>query len=63
MRALRLSAMLLMLALSTTIAHAHAQLERASPRVGSTGDYRPFTYRDPVSQEFSGSDVDMALNP
>lgn len=36
MRALRLLGLLLTLALSTAIAHAHAQLERTSPRVGST---------------------------
>jgi methionine-rich copper-binding protein CopC len=36
MRALRLFGMLLTLALSTAIADAHAQLQRSSPRVGST---------------------------
>jgi methionine-rich copper-binding protein CopC len=36
MRGLRLFGMLLTLALSTAIADAHAQLQRSSPRVGST---------------------------
>jgi cyclohexadienyl dehydratase len=31
-------------------------------RVGSTGDYRPFSYRDPASHEFSGIDIDMAAS-
>jgi chorismate mutase-like protein len=29
-------------------------------RVGSTGDYPPFTYRDPASGRFIGSDIDLA---
>jgi cyclohexadienyl dehydratase len=29
-------------------------------RVCSTGDYRPFTYRDPVTNRWSGIDIDMA---
>jgi cyclohexadienyl dehydratase len=29
-------------------------------RVGSTGDYRPFTARDPKTGEFSGFDIDLA---
>ena len=29
-------------------------------RVGSTGDYKPFTYRDPATGAFSGFDIDMA---
>ncbi|WP_236016032.1 transporter substrate-binding domain-containing protein [Brucella endophytica] len=29
-------------------------------RVGSTGDYKPFTYRDPESGKFSGFDIDQA---
>ena len=29
-------------------------------RVGSTGDYRPFSYKDPASGEFSGFDIDQA---
>jgi cyclohexadienyl dehydratase len=31
-------------------------------RVGSSGDYRPFSYRDPASLEFSGIDIDMAAS-
>lgn len=29
-------------------------------KVGSTGDYRPFSYKDPASGEFSGFDIDQA---
>lgn len=29
-------------------------------RVGSTGDYRPFSYEDPRTRQFSGFDIDMA---
>lgn len=29
-------------------------------RVGTTGDYKPFTYRDPATGAFSGLDVDLA---
>lgn len=29
-------------------------------RVGSTGDYKPFTFRDPSNGTFSGLDIDMA---
>jgi cyclohexadienyl dehydratase len=31
-------------------------------RVGSTGDYRPFSYQDPASLAFSGIDIDMAAS-
>jgi cyclohexadienyl dehydratase len=31
-------------------------------RVGSTGDYRPFSYLDPGSATFSGIDIDMAAS-
>lgn len=29
-------------------------------KVGSTGDYRPFSYKDPASGDFSGFDIDQA---
>ncbi|MGC1579416.1 MAG: transporter substrate-binding domain-containing protein, partial [Beijerinckiaceae bacterium] len=29
-------------------------------KVGSTGDYRPFTIKDPVTGAFSGFDIDQA---
>jgi cyclohexadienyl dehydratase len=37
-----------------------AILARGVLRVGLTGDYRPFSFRDPSSGTFSGLDVDMA---
>ena len=29
-------------------------------RVGSTGDYKPFTFLNPETKEFEGIDIDMA---
>ncbi len=37
-----------------------AILARGVLRVGLTGDYKPFSFRDPDSGTFSGLDVDMA---
>jgi len=34
--------------------------QRGELRVCSTGDYRPFTYRDPGTDRWSGIDIDMA---
>ena len=46
---------------------AHAQtsrlddiLARGTIRVGSTGDYKPFTYLDKTTNQFSGFDIDLA---
>src|SRR5690348_10672396 len=33
---------------------------RGTLRVGTTGDYRPFTYLDLQTHEFEGVDIDMA---
>lgn len=35
-------------------------VKRGTLRVGMTGDYKPFTYLDKATQQFSGFDVDMA---
>ncbi len=37
-----------------------AIMARGTLRVGSTGDYKPFTFRDPATGAFSGFDIDMA---
>lgn len=37
-----------------------AILQRGEVQVCSTGDYRPFTYRDPATGEWSGIDIDLA---
>ena len=37
-----------------------AILESHTLRVGTTGDYRPFTALDKASGEYSGFDIDMA---
>ncbi|MBA8879688.1 transporter substrate-binding domain-containing protein [Phyllobacterium myrsinacearum] len=35
-------------------------LETGVLKVGSTGDYKPFSYKDPASGSFSGFDIDLA---
>jgi cyclohexadienyl dehydratase len=58
----------LAVALILTAASAHAEpasrlddiVKRGSLRVGTTGDYLPFTYFDKATQKFRGFDVDMA---
>lgn len=35
-------------------------IARGTLRVGSTGDYRPFSYRDPATGQFQGIDIEMA---
>ena len=50
MQALRFFSLLLWLALSTTIARAHAQLDHASPLVGSTVTSAPSEVRMWFSQ-------------
>jgi len=35
-------------------------MARGTLRVGSTGDYKPFTYRDPSDGDFKGMDIEMA---
>ena len=37
-------------------------IARGVLRVGSTGDYKPFTYQNPESKEFEGLDIDMAAS-
>jgi len=51
----------------TSLAHAQAQQSRLDEivakgviRVGSTGDYKPFTYLDRTTDKFSGFDIDLA---
>jgi cyclohexadienyl dehydratase len=34
--------------------------ERNELRVGTTGDYKPFSFRDPVTGDYEGIDIDMA---
>ncbi len=40
--------------------HLDEILARGSVRVGTTGDYRPFSYRDRASGAYQGSDVELA---
>ena len=37
-------------------------IARGVLRVGSTGDYKPFTYQNPETKEFEGLDIDMAAS-
>ncbi len=63
---MRRLALLLGLIATVLIAPASAQnrldeiLERGSLRVATTGDYPPFSYRDPASGEYRGIDIDLA---
>jgi cyclohexadienyl dehydratase len=45
-------------------AAAHSRLDQIIAagvlKVGSTGDYKPFTFKDPSNGEFSGFDIDQA---
>jgi len=61
---------IILLALGLVAAAPAAQAQQASRldeiiargtlRVGSTGDYKPFTYLDKAKNEFSGFDIDFA---
>ena len=61
---MRLLAVLVACLLVSTGAVAQSRLDdivaRGSLRVGVTGDYRPFSVRDPATGRFTGLDVDMA---
>jgi cyclohexadienyl dehydratase len=37
-------------------------IARGALRVGSTGDYKPFTFLNPATKEFEGIDIDMAAS-
>ncbi len=37
-------------------------IQRGTLRVGSTGDYKPFTYQNPETKAFEGIDIDMAAS-
>ena len=37
-------------------------IARGVLRVGSTGDYKPFTFLNPATKEFEGIDIDMAAS-
>lgn len=37
-------------------------LTRGSIRIGTTGDYKPFTYLNPETNQFEGIDIDLANN-
>ena len=63
-RYLRPALVLWLVAVCPAVAQAPAVLDailaRGTLRVGLTGDYRPFSYRDPASGAVSGLDVDLA---
>lgn len=45
---------------STPESRLDAIVEAGVLKVGSTGDYKPFTFKDPKTGEFSGFDIDLA---
>jgi cyclohexadienyl dehydratase len=53
---------------ATAPAHAQQSLRlddiiaKGTLRVGTTGDYKPFTYFDKATNQFSGFDIDLAEN-
>jgi cyclohexadienyl dehydratase len=53
-----------LLAAASAEAQPSARLDeiiaRGTLRVGSTGDYKPFTYLDKTTNQFSGFDIDLA---
>ena len=61
-----LSCLAVALVLTATSAHAEPAsrlddiVKRGSLRVGTTGDYLPFTFLDKATEKFRGFDVDMA---
>ncbi len=59
--------LLLLVSLGPVSADMHAQtslldriLERGEIRIGTTGDYRPFTYLNPETGHYEGMDIDAA---
>jgi len=61
-----LAALVFVAPLGASSAAAQSRLDdvtaRGALRVGLTGDYRPFSQRDPATGAYSGLDVDMATN-
>lgn len=62
-----ISSLLLLACLSALSAHVHAQTslldriqERGEIRIGTTGDYKPFTYLNPETGSYEGMDIDAA---
>jgi len=61
-----LSCLAAALVVATTSVHAESPsrlddiIKRGTLRVGTTGDYVPFTHLDKATQQFSGFDIDMA---
>ena len=55
---------IVMAALSPAFAEEASRLDKILQsgvlRVGTTGDYKPFTARDAATQQFSGFDIDQA---
>jgi cyclohexadienyl dehydratase len=71
MRRIALFALLLVLPVALGMAPARAEtaaapalldriVQRGTLRIGTTGDYKPFTYRDPATGRFEGFDIDQA---
>lgn len=45
---------------ATETSRLDAMLSAGTLRVGTTGDYKPFTYLNPQTQKFEGMDIDLA---
>jgi cyclohexadienyl dehydratase len=66
MRALLCAAAFILALSSPAPAQTESKLDqiiaRGTLRVGTTGDYKPFTYLDKTTNQFSGMDIDLAEN-
>jgi len=64
---MRLTALFVLLFVAGAVATGFAQrrsslqeiLERGTLRVGTTGDFNPFSFRDPRTGEYSGHDIEL----
>jgi cyclohexadienyl dehydratase len=58
--ALALAALTASLAQAQTASHLDQVVQRGVLRVGTTGDYKPFSFLNPAANEYEGHDIDAA---
>ncbi|HWT81758.1 MAG TPA: transporter substrate-binding domain-containing protein, partial [Candidatus Methylomirabilis sp.] len=49
-----------MAASAQTVSHLDQIVSRGHLRVGTTGDYKPFSFLNPTTSEYEGHDIDAA---
>lgn len=62
MRAFTFGALALAATITMSAVSPVASADPATLKVCTTGDYRPLTYRDPATGQYSGVDIDMATD-